>query len=52
MERRWLPTATSVTNTSQGRDAARYWPLSHVEQFVTALFAACYSAGLTAVLVT
>jgi hypothetical protein len=40
------------TALGQGRDPARYWPISHVEQLVPALFIACYTVGLIAVLVT
>lgn len=29
----------------EGRDPRRYWPLSHVEQLVPALFAVAYTAG-------
>jgi hypothetical protein len=35
----------------EGRDPTRYWPLSHVEQLIPGLFAACYSIGLVAVLI-
>jgi hypothetical protein len=35
----------------EGRDPSRYWPLSHVEQLVPGLFAACYTVGLLAVLI-
>jgi drug/metabolite transporter (DMT)-like permease len=30
----------------RGEDPARYWPLSHVEQWIPGLFAAGYTAGL------
>ncbi|MGH3822231.1 MAG: RipA family octameric membrane protein [Pseudonocardiaceae bacterium] len=35
-----------------GRDPARYWPLSHVEQWIPSLFALAYTAGFLAMLVT
>ena len=35
-----------------GRDPARYWPLSHVEQWIPLLFAVAYTAGFLAVLFT
>lgn len=35
-----------------GRDPARYWPLSHVEQWIPSLFAVAYTAGFLAVLFT
>jgi hypothetical protein len=34
----------------EGRDPARYWPLSHVEQWIPVLFALAYTAGLIALL--
>jgi hypothetical protein len=34
----------------QGRDPARYWPLSHVEQWIPSFFAAAYTAGFLAML--
>jgi hypothetical protein len=36
----------------EGRDPSRYWPLSHVEQLVPALFALAYTAGLLAALLS
>jgi hypothetical protein len=30
----------------QGKEPARYWPMSHVEQLVPALFAVAYTIGL------
>lgn len=35
----------------EGSDPARYWPLTHVEQWVPAIFAAAYLCGLVAALV-
>lgn len=32
----------------EGKDPTRYWPLTHVEQWVPFLFAAAYIAGFTA----
>jgi hypothetical protein len=32
----------------EGRDPARYWPLSHIEQWIPALFALTYIGGLVA----
>jgi hypothetical protein len=29
----------------QGRDPARYWPLSHIEQWIPEFFAVAYTAG-------
>jgi hypothetical protein len=29
----------------EGRDPARYWPLTHLEQWIPALFAAVYIFG-------
>lgn len=34
----------------EGRDPARYWPISHVEQWIPALFALVYTAGFVALL--
>ena len=34
----------------EGKSPARYWPLTHVEQFVPALFALAYIAGFVAIL--
>jgi hypothetical protein len=34
----------------EGRDPTRYWPLSHVEQSIPALFAFIYTAGFIALL--
>ena len=36
----------------QGRDRARYWPLSHIEQWIPALFALTYVAGFLTLLIT
>lgn len=36
----------------QGRDPARYWPLSHVEQLVPGFFAVAYTIGFVVVAVT
>jgi hypothetical protein len=45
-----LPTspywAAEWTALGQGKDPARYWPVSHVEQTVPALFAVAYTIGL------
>ena len=35
-----------------GRDPAVYWPLSHIEQWIPALFAAAYTGGLLLLLMT
>ena len=32
----------------EGKDPSRYWPLTHVEQWVPILFAATYVAGFVA----
>jgi hypothetical protein len=34
----------------EGRDPSLYWPLTHLEQWIPALFAACYLGGFIAVL--
>ena len=34
----------------EGKDPARYWPLTHLEQWIPFLFAACYIGGFVAVL--
>lgn len=34
----------------QGRDPARYWPMSHIEQLVPAFFAVAYTTGFVFVL--
>ena len=34
----------------EGKDPSRYWPLTHLEQWIPALFAACYLGGFIAVL--
>jgi hypothetical protein len=34
----------------QGRDPARYWPLSHVEQWIPGVFALAYTAGFLAII--
>lgn len=34
----------------EGRDATRYWPLSHIEQWIPVLFALTYFAGFLAIL--
>ncbi len=36
----------------EGKDPRRYWPLSHIEQWIPALFAATYIAGFVAILIT
>jgi hypothetical protein len=36
----------------EGRDPSKYWPLSHLEQWVPMLFAACYLAGFLAVILS
>ncbi|MEU3009346.1 RipA family octameric membrane protein [Nocardia asteroides] len=33
----------------EGRDRARYWPLSHIEQWVPVLFAVAYVSGFLAI---
>jgi hypothetical protein len=35
----------------EGKDPARYWPLTHLEQWIPLLFAATYVAGFIAVIV-
>jgi hypothetical protein len=35
-----------------GRDPARYWPLSHVESWIPALFAVAYTAAFVAILLS
>lgn len=46
----WLPLSpwrrAEWTALGEGRDPSRYWPLSHVEQLIPALFAVAYTAGL------
>jgi hypothetical protein len=34
----------------QGKDPSKYWPLTHLEQWIPVLFAACYLGGFFAVL--
>ncbi len=34
----------------EGKDPSRYWSLTHLEQWIPALFAACYLGGFIAVL--
>jgi hypothetical protein len=34
----------------EGNDPYRYWPLTHIEQWIPVLFAACYVGGFLAVL--
>jgi hypothetical protein len=34
----------------EGRDPARYWPLTHVEQWVPLVFATNYAVGFIALL--
>jgi hypothetical protein len=34
----------------QGKDPSKYWPLTHLEQWIPILFAACYLGGFLAVL--
>jgi hypothetical protein len=36
----------------EGHDPSKYWPLSHLEQWVPMLFATCYLAGFLAVVVS
>lgn len=36
----------------EGQDKARYWPLTHVEQWVPAVYAAAYLAGFLAALLS
>lgn len=36
----------------QGKDPRRYWPLSHIEQWIPVLFAATYIAGFVTILIT
>jgi hypothetical protein len=38
------------TALGEGKDPARYWPLTHLEQWIPTLFAACYIGGFVAVL--
>jgi hypothetical protein len=40
------------TALGQGHDPARYWPLSHIEQWIPGFFAAAYTAGFLIVLFT
>lgn len=40
------------TALGRGEDPSRYWPLTHLEQWVPALFAAVYLAGFVALLLT
>ena len=35
----------------EGKDRSKYWPLSHLEQWVPVLFAAVYSAGYLAAVI-
>jgi hypothetical protein len=35
----------------EGKDPTRYWPLSHLEQWIPLLFAITYVAGFIAVMV-
>lgn len=39
------------TALGQGRDPARYWPLSHIEQWVPWIFALAYVGGFTALVI-
>jgi hypothetical protein len=34
----------------EGKDPSRYWPLTHLEQWIPTLFAACYLGGFIAIL--
>ena len=34
----------------EGKDPSRYWPLSHLEQWIPALFGICYISGYVAIL--
>lgn len=36
----------------EGKDPHRYWPLSHIEQWIPLLFATTYIAGFVAILIT
>jgi hypothetical protein len=36
----------------QGKDLHRYWPLSHIEQWIPVLFASTYVAGFVTILIT
>lgn len=36
----------------EGKDPSRYWPLSHLEQWIPTLFAAAYVGGFAAVLLS
>jgi hypothetical protein len=36
----------------EGQDPSKYWPLSHLEQWVPMLFAACYLAGFLAIVLS
>jgi hypothetical protein len=41
-----------MVGTREGEDPARYWPLSHLEQWIPALFISLYLFGFIAALVT
>jgi hypothetical protein len=34
----------------EGRDRARYWPITHLEQGIPLLFAAAYTGGFVAII--
>jgi hypothetical protein len=36
----------------EGKDPSRYWPLTHLEQWIPALFAASYLGGFIAILLS
>lgn len=44
--------AAEWTALGSGRDPSRYWPLSHVESLIPALFAIAYTVGLVIALAT
>ena len=36
----------------EGKDLSKYWPLTHLEQWVPVLFAACYVGGFLSIVLT
>jgi hypothetical protein len=40
------------TALGEGKDRSRYWPLTHLEQWIPALFAALYVGGFVVVILT
>jgi hypothetical protein len=40
------------TALGEGKDPARYWPFSHVERWIPTFFAAAYTAGLLALVLS